>query len=364
MAELGDTRGIATALTELGRIAWRLGDAERATALVEECLTLVRGVGSLTARSQPLTPYVESPISLLAAMAAARGDTERATALFGEDVAMCRARDDPHGVANALRGLARLLAVNGDAERATSLLQESLRLLWELEDRGCIPINLEQLACIASEYGDAERAVLLFAAASTLREASGVTTYPNDAADNDRAMPVARASIGEQIYQATWAEGRAMTLEHVVAYALRNGRRSDRWVCHWAGPQVSDGPPTPRQAGGAETARRVGALTHRRSGQSAGGLRRSADLPRPLILRPGESVGLVFYSGFREDMDQVMTIIQAEQQTGRAGAIRIEYRDVFGDIHTSAAPLKFDTGAQDLDDLAVAVGQIAFSRAD
>ncbi|MCC6174425.1 MAG: adenylate/guanylate cyclase domain-containing protein [Chloroflexi bacterium] len=218
--DLGETRGIATALTELGRFAWRRGDAERAIALIEECMALVRGAGSLTARVQWLAPYGESPISLLASMAAARGDDERAAALFEEDVALCRTYNDQHGLANAQRWLARLIASKEDADRATSLLKESLRLLWDLDDRGCIPINLEGLACIAGDHGSAERVVLLLAAASTFRQASGAAPHPTNAAEHERALSIARASIGEQQFRTLWADGLAMTWEQAVAYAL------------------------------------------------------------------------------------------------------------------------------------------------
>src|SRR5262249_39441066 len=136
--ELGETPGVATALAVLGRLAGRRGDPERATTLLEECVAVVRGAGGETAGFQWVAPYCESPIVLLAGIAAARGDTEQAARFFEEEVAGCRARNDRHGLANALRSLARLVAHKGDRGQATSLLQESLRLLCELDDRGCV----------------------------------------------------------------------------------------------------------------------------------------------------------------------------------------------------------------------------------
>jgi hypothetical protein len=38
--------------------------------------------------------------------------------------------------------------------------------------------------------------------------------------DYDRDVAVARAQLGETAFAAAWAEGRAMTLEQAVAYAL------------------------------------------------------------------------------------------------------------------------------------------------
>jgi hypothetical protein len=65
-----------------------------------------------------------------------------------------------------------------------------------------------------------ERPVRLHAAAQALRDAIGKPVAPSRRAEHQRELAAARAALGKQAFAAAWAEGRAMTLEQAVAYAL------------------------------------------------------------------------------------------------------------------------------------------------
>jgi hypothetical protein len=43
---------------------------------------------------------------------------------------------------------------------------------------------------------------------------------PTDRADYERSVSVARERLDEPVFAAAWADGRAMTLEQAIAYAL------------------------------------------------------------------------------------------------------------------------------------------------
>jgi hypothetical protein len=67
------------------------------------------------------------------------------------------------------------------------------------------------------------RAARYFGAEDGLLEAQGaIPKTPGDAAE-DRERAAVRAALDETTFTATWAEGRAMTLEEVVEYALAEG---------------------------------------------------------------------------------------------------------------------------------------------
>jgi predicted neutral ceramidase superfamily lipid hydrolase len=72
----------------------------------------------------------------------------------------------------------------------------------------------------ARGQGQPKRAAWLFGAAEALRETSGASIPPVDRADYDRILAAVRAQLDEQTFAAAWAEGRAMTLEQAIAYAL------------------------------------------------------------------------------------------------------------------------------------------------
>ncbi|MBI3973469.1 MAG: adenylate/guanylate cyclase domain-containing protein [Chloroflexi bacterium] len=104
---------------------------------------------------------------------------------------------------------------------ALSLHEQSLALQQEAGDRWGIIECLEGLARVAGAQGQLEWGARLLGAAEALREAIGAPLPPADRADYDRDVAVVRAGLGEATFATAWAEGRAMSLEQAVAYALQ-----------------------------------------------------------------------------------------------------------------------------------------------
>ncbi len=76
---------------------------------------------------------------------------------------------------------------------------------------------LEGLADVAEAQGKLIWAARLWGVAEALREAIGAPLPPVWRADYKRSVAAARTYLGEQAFAAAWAEGRAMTLEEVLA---------------------------------------------------------------------------------------------------------------------------------------------------
>jgi hypothetical protein len=53
-----------------------------------------------------------------------------------------------------------------------------------------------------------------------LREAIGAPLPPVDRPAHERSVAAVRAALGTAPFAAVWAEGRAMTLQQAVAYAI------------------------------------------------------------------------------------------------------------------------------------------------
>jgi predicted ATPase/class 3 adenylate cyclase len=224
--DAGEVPGLATALANVAAAAWMNGDRTRAAALHEECVALTRRAAAERPHGTMLTAYVESPIASLARLVEYQGDRDRARALFEEALAHCRARGDPHGIANALRGLASLGHAQGCVERAALLLKESLAMLRELADTPCATDNLEQLAHVATLQDQQVRAARLLGAAERLRSDAGIAPRPSTLAVHDQAVAAARSGLGEHVFAAEWSQGHAMTLEQAVTYALEQQPRA------------------------------------------------------------------------------------------------------------------------------------------
>ncbi len=70
------------------------------------------------------------------------------------------------------------------------------------------------------------RAARLFGAAEVLREAMGERIGPANQGPYERALASIQARLDDAALASAWGEGRAMTLEQAIAYALAEDQLS------------------------------------------------------------------------------------------------------------------------------------------
>jgi ATP/maltotriose-dependent transcriptional regulator MalT len=128
-------------------------DTDRAQALYEESLVLYRALGD--------TPGIALALSELGDIAGKRGNFAVASSLLEESVALFREIGDKQGVAWSLNYLAGIVSQRGDNARAISLIEESLVLFREIGDKQGIAWSLNSLAGIVSQRGEYARAISL-----------------------------------------------------------------------------------------------------------------------------------------------------------------------------------------------------------
>jgi hypothetical protein len=115
--------------------------------------------------------------------------------------------------------------LQNDLGRAADLYEESLAFARDTGMKPIILPDLEGCACVVGAHGEARRAARLWGAARSL-EAEGIPRDTDFLAEADERMPAVRSGMGEQAWEEALAEGRAMTLEEAVSYALEgNGDR-------------------------------------------------------------------------------------------------------------------------------------------
>jgi hypothetical protein len=86
--------------------------------------------------------------------------------------------------------------------------------------RGAVAHQLECFAFIAKAQEQGERAVKLMSAAEALREASSSARTPQERIEYDRELAGLRAGMDEETFDLLWAEGRSMTMEQAIEFAL------------------------------------------------------------------------------------------------------------------------------------------------
>jgi hypothetical protein len=110
-----------------------------------------------------------------------------------------------------------------DGERAIACLNESLVIRRDIGDRGGLAWCFEKLAELALEKAEMPRAARIFGAAASLRASIHSIVDPADQPHYQALLGQVRLALGDEIFAALWAEGQAMTLDQIIAYALSAG---------------------------------------------------------------------------------------------------------------------------------------------
>lgn len=227
--------------------------------LLEEALATQRATGDAWGSAWTLT--------MLAAAAASEGDAAAARARHDEALALRRALGDEQGQAFTLQALAGLCWAQGDLAAAVALLEDGLAVQQRVGDRPTARWSLYHLGLIAAARGDAAatrahltamlelsqalgdsatmtlallaeivalraptcpaEALRLAAAATAQRERLGRALSPAEQGGWESRLEALRATLGDAVAAAAWADGQALTLEQACAAALRSAADGD-----------------------------------------------------------------------------------------------------------------------------------------
>ncbi len=216
---LGSFRGLGVQedatlpLTSLGKIAMLQGNYEEARELLEESLAIRRKVN--------ITWYIAITLTTLSDLARYQGDYDRAEKLAQESLKMFRNLNNVGGIAWALYALGCAVLHRDDLPQASSYFKESLQLRKEQGNKQQIAEDLLGLAEIASAQGNSQKAARLLGTVNSVLD-EGVHLDILEQQAFDRSVAAARSQLGDTGYEAAWSEGRKLTTDEVVEYALRS----------------------------------------------------------------------------------------------------------------------------------------------
>jgi predicted ATPase/DNA-binding NarL/FixJ family response regulator len=253
--QAGNAVGTAKALERLATAASVMGNSSRAIELFEECITIFRRIGD-----KPRLGWTLGTFGLHLRL---RGEFARAETALEECLPLQQQAGDLRGIGYALNNLGQLARVRSDYDRAAKLLEECLNISRELGDRPTICWTLNCLGNVVRIQGDYPRAQTLFAeslkvasdigimrhlgqslcffgvliaqrgtpdaymdsvrliaAAAQLQPSVWDSLDADEKADWEASIAAARASLGDQGFDAAWREGQSMTWDQAVDYAL------------------------------------------------------------------------------------------------------------------------------------------------
>ena len=206
----------AHALHGLGLLALEGQDFEGAKRSLEEALSLYLETNNLQQVSLTRTH--------LGSVLLVQGEREWAAAMMEEALAEARRADDRASTYVALYNLALVALSRGDYDHAEILFEEGVILSEQVRDQANLAYCLEGLATVAGARKEAERSARLVGAAEGLHKAVGALVYVYYESHRSlygRTTQVVCSQLGEEAFEEAQAEGRVMSLEQAVAYALR-----------------------------------------------------------------------------------------------------------------------------------------------
>jgi predicted ATPase/DNA-binding SARP family transcriptional activator/DNA-binding CsgD family transcriptional regulator len=209
---LGDSGNVATLLNSLGVVVYSTGDVDRSIALTEEALEIKRALDDKRG--------IETSLSNLAEMLQSRGDLSRAQTLLEENLAASSERGDDWGVSLARLNLGILAVDKEEPERAETLLAATLRTFWRHQD---VHYTVDCLDAIGQAYaaqGHGMRAAKVLGAAGAARKQLDVPVRLAERDRYERLMALSRRDLDEITWNAAWTEGRKMSIDEAVEYAL------------------------------------------------------------------------------------------------------------------------------------------------
>lgn len=204
--EIGDAWGIALALANMGLVALNSGDYSNADALLNESLFIRREAGDKHGVAQSLNN--------LGIVARCRGDIEQSCDLHNESLEMFRALGDRWSAALALSNLG-YAELDGGIPGAPLRFLKALPLFKELGTRSDIAGCLEGLAQVAVREGNSELAGFLFGAAEKMRSLLGSALLPYNRLAYSKSLASAKALLGERAFNAVWQRGSRADIDSI-----------------------------------------------------------------------------------------------------------------------------------------------------
>lgn len=209
---LGDQHSVAIVLNNLGEAARDQGDYARARNCHEESLALNQELGKKEGVAFSLTNIGE--------VTGFQGDFARAEQLITEALALFRELGHKMGIAVALNAQGEMAFLQSDCARARTLYRASLEICVEVGDKRMIVSCWEGLARVVCAQNDPARAVRLLGAAAQWREALKIPLAPTDRKFYQAAVECAHTQLDDVTFAAEFTQGRALSLEQAIAYAL------------------------------------------------------------------------------------------------------------------------------------------------
>jgi predicted ATPase/DNA-binding CsgD family transcriptional regulator/Tfp pilus assembly protein PilF len=251
--ELGDKRGMGALLFNLGGLAYQEGNSTEARSLYEQSLALARETGDKTNVSNTLIElglltyeaedYISArslfeqglalandignrwnvayALSWLGNVSWRLGDKEAARSQYEQGLELYREIGDEWRFGYWFYRQGLWAFEEGDYAAASSLFRQSLDVWQHMPDKRSFAVGLTGLGGANAKLGQAHRGAVLLGAGENILAPLGQVGQLDDRPPYEQGLESARAQLGEEAFEEAMNEGRAMSMEEAIAYALQ-----------------------------------------------------------------------------------------------------------------------------------------------
>ncbi len=210
--ELGDRDGVAQGLRWVGELTEWQGDLAAARRCFDGSLEIAREAGDET--------LVADILRQLGRLAMREGDHEKARECLEKSLAYYQRIGD-HRFINVTLGYLGLNAIDsGDFTAARTHLEEGLAIARVLDFTIGLATPLMYFAALAAAQGHPSRALRLSGASEALAASAGAVATRLTRPLVERWLDKSRTELGQRRSATCRAEGRAMSRERAVTYAM------------------------------------------------------------------------------------------------------------------------------------------------
>jgi tetratricopeptide (TPR) repeat protein len=218
--ESGDVWGIGRSSMRLGQLFLKESNYENALFFIKQYLMICEELH--------FRQGITFALMLLGDLYRYQGNCDQAEQFYEKSLATSREHSLKDGQANAFFSLGFVALHRTNYSLAARYFRDAYNIGHTIQVRGSAIDTISVFAAVSAGMEQFERAARLYGAAQALREVSNFPDMSYDRVEADSLIQIARKQLGEEGFEVLAAEGRAMTLEQAVAYALEDEILSDK----------------------------------------------------------------------------------------------------------------------------------------
>jgi predicted ATPase/class 3 adenylate cyclase len=151
-----------------------------------------------------------------------KGDYKLSRENFGHILPLFHEMGDIHRVNMIQSEFAHMDRFEGYIDKAEQAYCKTILEWQRLGHRAAVANQLECLAFVALSHEQEDRAVKLLGAAESLRERINIQMSPFERIEYEKHVSELKNGLDEKAFSNLWSEGRSMTMEQAVAFAVES----------------------------------------------------------------------------------------------------------------------------------------------